>query len=90
MNPLGNGGMNNQQPRVNPMAAQVANAIQFARTFSSPEEYMQHLQKNNPQMYQKIVEMQKTVQDPVAYANRILAERGINPSQIASMLQQRK
>ena len=88
MNPLGNG--RPQQPQMNPMTAQVANAIQFARSFSSPEEYMQNLQKNNPQMYQKIVEMQKTVQDPVAYANRILAERGINPAQIADMLRQGK
>lgn len=86
MNPLGNG----KQPSMNPMTAQIANAIQFARTFSSPEEYMKNLQKNNPQMYQKIIEMQRTVQDPVAYANRVLAERGINPAQVAEMLQQRK
>lgn len=89
MNPLGNG-KSTQHPPMNPMTAQIANAIQFARTFSSPEEYMRNLQKNNPQMYQKIVEMQKTVQDPVGYANRVLAEQGINPAQIAGMLQQRK
>lgn len=86
MNPLGNG----KQLPVNPVTAQIANAIQFARTFASPEEYMKNLQQYNPQMYQKIIDMQRSVQDPVAYANRVLAERGINPSQIVDMLQQRK
>lgn len=88
MNPLGNG--RNNQPPMNPMEAQIADAINFARTFSSPEEYMKHLQANNPQMFQRIVEMQKTIQDPVSYANRVLSERGINPSQLAALLQQRK
>lgn len=89
MNPLGNGKMG-QQPPMNPMASRIASAIQFAQTFSSPEEYLAQLQRNNPQMYQRIMEMQKNVQDPTAYANRILAEQGINPAQIADMLQQRK
>ena len=90
MNPLGNGRMNQpQQPQVNPLVPQIANAIQFATSFGSPEEYMRHLQQNNPHMYQKIMEMQKNVQDPMGYANRILAERGINPSQIAQMLQRK-
>lgn len=85
MNPLGNG----KQPPMSPVAAHVAEAVRFARTFSSPEEYMRHLQQNNPQMFHKIVNMQKTIQDPVGYANRILAEQGINPAQIAGMLQQK-
>ena len=89
MNPLGNG--RPSLPRqLNPMTAQVAEAINFARTFSSPEEYLQNLQRNNPQMFQKIMEMQKTVQDPTAYANKVLAERGIDMSQLAGLLQQRK
>jgi hypothetical protein len=86
MNPLGNG----KQPPINPMMNQIASAIQFARSFSSPEEYMKNLQQHNPQMFQKIVEMQRSVQDPVSYANRILAEKGIDPAQLAGMLQQRK
>lgn len=84
MNPLGNG---SGIPPVNPMTVQIAQAIRFAKSFASPEEYMKHLQQNNPQMFQKISEMQKTIQDPVGYANRILSERGINPNQIAQMLQ---
>lgn len=88
MNPLGNG-KGVQQPPVNPMVSQIASAVQFARSFSSPEEYMRHLQQKNPQMFQKIVEMQRSVQDPMAYANRILSERGINPAQIADMLQRK-
>lgn len=88
MNPLGNGNYG-KQPPVNPLMTRIADAIQFARSFSSPEEYMKHLQQNNPQMFQKISEMQKTVQDPVSYANRILAERGIDPAQIAGMLQRK-
>lgn len=88
MNPLGNGNGVPQTP-MNPMASQIANAIQFARTFSSPEEYMKNLQQHNPQMYQKILEMQKSVQDPMGYANRVLAQQGINPAQIADILQRR-
>lgn len=87
MNPLGNGRGN--YPPVNPMVNRIADAIQFAQTFSSPEEYMKHLQQNNPQMFQRITEMQKTVQDPMGYANRVLAEQGINPAQIAGMLQRK-
>lgn len=89
MNPLGSG-KGVQQPVVNPMVSQIESAIQFARTFASPEEYMRHLQQNNPQMFNRIMNMQRTVQDPIAYANRVLSERGINPAQIAGMLQQRK
>lgn len=91
MNPLGNGRPNSmpQHPSINPMEAQIADAIRFAQTFSSPEEYMRQLQQNNPQMFQKIIEMQRSVQDPASYANRILAERGIDPSRIAGMLQRR-
>lgn len=87
MNPLGNG--RPMQPNVNPMTNQIVDAIRFAQSFGSPEQYMQHLQKNNPQMFQKITEMQRTIQDPSAYANRVLAERGINPAQIADMLQRK-
>lgn len=88
MNPLGNG-RGIQQPPMNPMMVQIADAINFARTFSSPQEYLKALQQNNPQMYQKIMELQHTVQDPMGYANRILAEQGINPNQLASMLQRK-
>lgn len=88
MNPLGNG-KGAQQPPMNPMVSQISSAVQFARSFSSPEEYMRHLQQKNPQMFQKIVEMQRSVQDPMSYANRILSERGINPAQIADMLQRK-
>jgi hypothetical protein len=88
MNPLGNGGAG-KQPPMNPMEAQIAEAIRFAQTFSSPEEYMKQLQQNNPQMFQKIIQMQRSVQDPASYANRILAERGIDPARIAGMLQRK-
>ena len=89
MNPLGSG-KGIQQPVMNPMISQIESAIQFARTFASPEEYMRHLQQNNPQMFNRIMDMQRTVQDPVAYANKVLSEWGINPAQIAGMFQTNK
>lgn len=87
MNPLG-GNNHVPVPAVNPMANQIMGAIQFARSFSSPEEYMRQLQVNNPQMFRTIMDLQNKVKDPMAYARKVLSEQGINPEQIAGMLQQ--
>lgn len=81
MNPLGSAIV--QQ---NPMLQNLAETIRFARSFQSPQAFMQELQRQNPQMYQYMVQLSQTMQNPSAVAQQMMTQQGISPEQLNSLL----
>lgn len=81
MNPLGNAIV--QQ---NPMIQNLAETIRFARSFQSPQAFMQEMQRQNPQMYQYMVQLSQTMQNPSAVAQQMMTQQGISPEQLNAML----
>ena len=81
MNPLGNAIV--QQ---NPMLQNLAETIRFARSFQSPQAFMQEMQRQNPQMYQYMVQLSQTMQNPSAVAQQMMTQQGISPEQLNAML----
>lgn len=81
MNPLGNAIV--QQ---NPMLQNLAETIRFARSFQSPQAFMQEMQRQNPQMYQYMAQLSQTMQNPSAVAQQMMAQQGISPEQLNSLL----
>lgn len=81
MNPLGSAIV--QQ---NPMIQNLAETIRFARSFQSPQAFMQEMQRQNPQMYQYMVQLSQTMQNPSAVAQQMMTQQGISPEQLNSLL----
>ena len=82
MNPLGKA-----TPAVptNPMLENIAQTLRFARSFKSPDAFMQELQRQNPQMAQQIIQLSQTVGNPMLAAQQMLAQQGITPDQIQKL-----
>ena len=83
MNPLGN---SRPITPVNPMLQGIAETIRFAQTFQSPEAFMQELQRQNPQMAQQLMHLSQTVKNPMQTAQQMLAQQGITPQQLGSLI----
>lgn len=87
MNPLGNS-IPALMP-INPMLQNIAEMVKFAQTFQSPQAFMQELQRQNPQMAQQIMQLSQTVQNPMLAAQQMLAQQGITPEQLSTVLNQK-
>lgn len=87
MNPLGNN-IPSMAP-VNPMLQNIADTINFAKSFKSPQAFMQELQRQNPQMAQQLIQLSQTVNNPMMAAQQMLAQQGITPKQLSAVLGQR-
>lgn len=84
MNPLGN-----MIAPVNPIAHNIAETLRFARSFQSPDAFMQELQRQNPQMAQQLAHLAQTMKNPMQVAQQMLAQQGITPQQILSQIAQK-
>ena len=78
MNPLGS--------YTHPMIQQIQGLLSYARSFETPQAFMQELSKNNPQLAQTVAQLAQTVKNPEQCAMQMLAQQGINPQQISSLL----
>ena len=87
MNPLGNGTGKSNLPS-NPALQNIADLLRFAKSFNSPAAFMQHIQKNNPEMARQLMQVAQTVKNPSAVAQQLMAQQGITPDQIQSILGQ--
>ena len=87
MNPLGNN-TPKAAPAVNPALQNLADLLRFAKSFNSPATFMQHIQKNNPEMARQLMQVAQTVKNPSAVAQQLMAQQGITPDQIRSILGQ--
>lgn len=87
MNPLGNGTGKSNLPS-NPALQNLAETLQFARSFQSPAAFMQHVQRTNPAMARQLLYLSQTVKNPSAMAQQLMAQQGITPEQIQSILGQ--
>ena len=84
MNPLNS---NNLQPAQrlledNTAMSNLAETIRFARSFSSPQAFMQELQRQNPQGARQLQMLAQTLQNPMRYAMQQLSNHGINPQEL--------
>ena len=79
MNPLGNVPMN-------PALQGIAETIRFARSFGSPQAFMQELQRQNPQMANSLMQLASQVRNPAAYAQQMMLQNGINPQELFSLI----
>lgn len=86
MNPLSIG---SPVPQVNPMAQGIANMLNSLKRFSSPQAFMATLQKENPQLYGLMQQISQSVSDPSQAAMQMLAQQGITPQQIMSLMNNR-
>jgi hypothetical protein len=84
MNPLGS-----RKPTINPMIQNIADTLRFARSFQSPEAFMQELQRQNPQMAQQLAYLAQTVKNPSQAAQQMLAQQGISFEQLQAALNQK-
>lgn len=83
MNPLGNG---NVIVKSNPMLENIAQTLRLARSFRSPQVFMEELQRQNPAMAQQIMQLSQTVRNPMQAAQYMLAQQGITPEQIQNLI----
>jgi hypothetical protein len=84
MNPLGT---NSESVNLaNPAIQGIAETLQLARSFQSPQAFIQELQKQNPEMAHYLMTLARTIQNPLATAHQLLAQRGITPHQINWLL----
>ena len=87
MNPLGNN-MSKSTPAVNPALQNLSDFLRFAKSFKSPAAFMQHIQRTNPEMAKHLMQVSQTVKNPSAVAQQLMAQQGISPEQIQSILGQ--
>lgn len=81
MNPLGNA-------PINPIFTNISETLRFAKTYQSPQSFMQEMQKNNPQMFNYINYLAQTIQNPTATAMQMLSQYGISPEQFNALIGQ--
>lgn len=72
----------------NNVMQELANMINYARTFQSPQAFMNALQRQNPQAAQQLIELSRNISNPYAYAMQRLQEQGISPQAFLQMLNQ--
>ena len=72
----------------NNVMQELANMINYARSFQSPQAFMNALQRQNPQAAQQLIELSKNISNPYAYAMQRLQEQGISPQAFLQMLNQ--
>lgn len=87
MNPLGNN-TPKAAPAVNPALQNLADLLRFAKSFNSPAAFLQHIQRTNPEMTNRLMQVSQTVKNPSAMAQQLMAQQGITPEQIQSILGQ--
>lgn len=89
MNPLGSKQNFNKAP-VNVVINNLAETINFAKSFRSPEDFMFELHRQNPQEAHRIMQLSKTLKNPMQAAIQVLSEHGIAPEQIQALLGQKR
>lgn len=72
----------------NNVMQELANMINYARSFQSPQAFMNALQRQNPQAAQQLIELSRNISNPYAYAMQRLQEQGISPQAFLQMLNQ--
>jgi hypothetical protein len=82
-NPLFN---NFSQMQVNPMLQNLANILQEAKRYQSPQAYLQSLEKDNPQGYQYLMALSQQIKNPMGAAIEALNKQGISPQQLMELL----
>ena len=87
MNPLGN---NTAKTPIaaNPALQNLSEILRFAKSFKSPAAFMQHIQKSNPELAKQLMQVAHSVKNPSAVAQQLMAQQGITPEQIQSILGQ--
>lgn len=85
MNPLLNIPRQSVQPQ-NTALQGLVDTIKFAQTFKSPQAFLQVMQRENPQMYQYLMQLNQQIRNPMAAAAQMLNNQGINPQQLSAML----
>ena len=88
MNPFINTPINTNQPK-NPLLESLMGTIDFARSFQSPQAFMQSLQRENPAMYQQLVQLSQQISNPMQAAVQMLQQQGIDPQMLMSKLHNR-
>ena len=74
--------MNNYNPKMQ----ELANLINYAKTFETPQAFMQELQRQNPQMANYMMELSRNIKNPMQVAIQRLSEQGIDPQTFLSMI----
>ena len=85
MNPLGTNTVIMNSPQ-NSVLTGLSETIKFAQSFRSPQAFMQELQRQNPQMYQQLIQLSQQIHNPMQAATQMLAQQGISPQHLASLL----
>ena len=88
MNPLGSS--NTNRAPVNVVLNNIAETINFAKSFQSPQAFMSELQKQNPQEAQRLAWLSRTLKNPMQAAVQALSEQGITPEQMRILLGQKR
>ncbi len=92
-NPLYNGhnaNVNAQMPNNNQIMQNIANDLNYLKRFQSPQHFWATLEKENPEVFQKLRQLERTMQNPMQVAMYELNQRGIDLNQIAAMMQGQK
>ena len=76
----------NGPTNVNPMLQNLAETIKFAKTFSSPQAYMEELKKQNPNGYKMLEDIARQMQNPLQSGMDMLTKQGITPQQLQMLL----
>lgn len=74
--------MNNYNPKMQ----ELANMINYAKTFQTPQAFMQELQRQNPQMANYMMELSRNIKNPMQVAIQRLSEQAIDPQTFLSMI----
>jgi hypothetical protein len=88
MNPLFNNQVQGFENNQNQIMQNLSNNLQELKKYKSPQDFLQALQRENPQGYQYLINLSQTLRDPVGTAMQELNKRGINFNQIINMLNQ--
>lgn len=88
-NPLYNGNMQATSPAQNNQAIMqnIANNLNFLKQFQSPQHFWETLQKQNPQTFQKLKQLEQTMRNSMQAAMYELNQRGIDFNQIMAIMQ---
>ena len=88
MNPLGNMPQRSTPPQ-NQALQSLADIIDFAQTFKSPDAFMQAMKRENPNMYQYLVQLNQQIKNPMQTASQMLMQNGITPEQFNALMKRR-
>lgn len=85
MNPL-RSLMPQQNLGQNALLNNIRETVRFAKTFQSPEAFMQELSRQNPGWAQQIYALSRSVKNPLEYAIQQISAYGLSPQQLMSAL----